>query len=411
MKSNFPVPLFISVSLCVSVLLGWQGSVSSYGSTTRKSDPAAALHYYYGNLHSHTAYSDGTGTPKEAFRYARDVAKLDFLAVTEHNHAKAEGTGDDPLNLHIAKDHNLYKQLIADANAADESDKFVAIYGQEYSTMAKGGNHTNIFMAKKVIETPNGDYVHVFTDEWMSEYGVRFIQMNHPWEAGVQPMTVGTSQDVNYGRSKFSSLAAFIRAVEGRAVLLEVINGPGTRKPAQGQILASKRNAGYYFQYLNMGLHLAPTADQDNHWRTWGTLTTARTVVLASRLTREAILKALSEGHVYASQDNDQEVHFTVNGNIMGSRLDAVGTGESVSIAVRVDDGHGNSSYKIKVYYDNAPAGGLAQVVSQQTVKNHVAISFDHVPKKGKGYYFIEIKSMSGENRGLMTWTAPIWFE
>ena len=40
---------------------------------------------FFGNLHSHTSYSDGSGTPEEAYAHARDVAHLDFLAITEHN--------------------------------------------------------------------------------------------------------------------------------------------------------------------------------------------------------------------------------------------------------------------------------------------------------------------------------------
>jgi len=47
------------------------------------------LRVFCGNLHSHTGYSDGSGTPAEAYEHARDVARLDFLAVTEHNHAQA----------------------------------------------------------------------------------------------------------------------------------------------------------------------------------------------------------------------------------------------------------------------------------------------------------------------------------
>jgi len=54
---------------------------------------------FFGNLHSHTALSDGSGTPAEAYEHARDVAGLDFLAITEHNHAQA---GD------IAGNHALY---------------------------------------------------------------------------------------------------------------------------------------------------------------------------------------------------------------------------------------------------------------------------------------------------------------
>ena len=41
---------------------------------------------FFGNLHSHTSYSDGSGTPTDAYLHARDVAGLDFLAITEHNH-------------------------------------------------------------------------------------------------------------------------------------------------------------------------------------------------------------------------------------------------------------------------------------------------------------------------------------
>lgn len=37
---------------------------------------------FFGNLHSHTSYSDGKGTPEQAFTHATDYG--DFLAVTDH---------------------------------------------------------------------------------------------------------------------------------------------------------------------------------------------------------------------------------------------------------------------------------------------------------------------------------------
>ena len=40
---------------------------------------------YFGNLHSHTGFTDGSRTPAYAYDYARYVAKLDFLGVTEHS--------------------------------------------------------------------------------------------------------------------------------------------------------------------------------------------------------------------------------------------------------------------------------------------------------------------------------------
>jgi len=45
------------------------------------------LSVFFGNLHSHTGLGDGRGTPFAAYEHARDVAGLDYLAITEHNHA------------------------------------------------------------------------------------------------------------------------------------------------------------------------------------------------------------------------------------------------------------------------------------------------------------------------------------
>ena len=45
---------------------------------------------YFGNLHSHTSYSDGSGTPEQAYRHARYTARIDFLAIPDHNPAGAE---------------------------------------------------------------------------------------------------------------------------------------------------------------------------------------------------------------------------------------------------------------------------------------------------------------------------------
>jgi hypothetical protein len=132
------------------------------------------LRVYFGNLHSHTGYSDGTGTPAEAFTYARDVADLDFLAVTEHNHATADtGAPADRRNgVLIAHRPELYAggsdSLVAAAAAATEPGRFVALYGQEFSTISSG-NHVNVFDVPQVIDAPSGAF-DVFLALWLPAY-------------------------------------------------------------------------------------------------------------------------------------------------------------------------------------------------------------------------------------------------
>lgn len=60
----------------------------------------------FGNLHSHSSYSDGLGEPAEAYEMACD-AGLDFFAVTEHNHAAGDGKGERRDGLMIATEPQL----------------------------------------------------------------------------------------------------------------------------------------------------------------------------------------------------------------------------------------------------------------------------------------------------------------
>lgn len=47
---------------------------------------ASAARPLWADLHGHSHLSDGTGTPDDFYRYARDVAALDVAALTDHDH-------------------------------------------------------------------------------------------------------------------------------------------------------------------------------------------------------------------------------------------------------------------------------------------------------------------------------------
>lgn len=373
--------------------------------------------FYFGNLHSHTSFSDGSGTPREAYRYARETGELDFLAITEHNHKAAGPTsGDRADGKLIATDPTLYPRLITDANEATEDGQFVAIFAQEFSTISKG-NHTNAFMARKVINTANGNYRTVFTDGWMNDFGVEVIQLNHPWDGKnangkkQRPADVGTNIDTNYGFNTFPSRAAFLAALDGRATLIEVVNGPGLTDPEEDQVYFGTVKPAFYVAYLNLGLHLAPTANQDNHYRTWGTLTEARTVVLARELTRSAILQAMKERRVYATEDKDLKILFTVNGQPMGSILPRLQGGAAQIRVGASDQDEPASRYRVTIFYDTGPGGPQAQQIAVRDLNNNATVTVTHAPVGGRGYYFVVVTSTSDANEGYSAWTAPIWFE
>jgi hypothetical protein len=295
--------------------------------------------------------------------------------------------------------------------------EFVAIYGQEFSTISKG-NHTNVFMANKVITTTNGHYETVFTDDWFSDFGVQVIQLNHPWDGKnsngrkISASHIGTNLDTNYGFDRFPSTAAFVKALDTRATLIEVVNGPGLSNPEEDEVLFGTAKPAFYIAYLNLGLHLAPTADQDNHYLTWGTLTEARTVVLAPKLTRAEILKAMKERRVYASEDMDLKIAFTINGKNMGSINPKLAAGVAAKIRVGISDSdEPDSAYRVRVFYDRGFGGQPATQVNTFNVNNNGSGTINHIPNGGKGYYFVVVTSTAGANEGYSAWTAPIWFE
>ena len=77
-----------SITLITLICLSFLGSSLALDHNAYAND----LNAYFGLLHGHTSYSDGLGTPDDAYESAKE-AGLDFFAVTEHTHDKAGGSG------------------------------------------------------------------------------------------------------------------------------------------------------------------------------------------------------------------------------------------------------------------------------------------------------------------------------
>jgi hypothetical protein len=372
------------------------------------------LHVYFGSLHSHTSYSDGSGTPEEAYRYARQQGHLDFMAITEHNHIHCEdGAGARRDGLMIAKDPDLYNgqqafSLISAANHANEDGKFVAIYGQEFSTISSG-NHVNVFDVKKVIDVPNGQFDKLL--EWMannhdSSGQVPVLQFNHP-------SSDLRKQHIEYGADDFGNQAAWIEKMGAAAYLIEILNGPGT-KDANGQ--QPEKFEGDFLDYLSLGFHVAPTGDQDNHYRTWGTETDARTGIISPSLTRASILEAIRKRHVFATEDKNLAVIFKVNGHLCGDRIKPPAKGSDLTIEYSLIDGdEPAASYVIEVFAGKI-GGERARVIETvasngNTPQGEVRLISDLTYTGDFDYCFFRITQKDEDGHPDHAWTSPIWFD
>ena len=272
---------------------------------------------YFGNLHSHTSYSDGELTPADAWNYARNDAPtpLDFLAVTEHNHAG--------LGMTLAR----YAQGAAQAAAANDDGNFVAIWGSEWGVISTGG-HANVFEAPVLFGWEPGNYdVFVAEGDYTSLY--RRVMENPP--ASYPPL-------VEWCHPNSGDFNGYAVTDTGKAVvhLFSMISGPPfSTSTTEADAGSTTGNEALFQDALRKGYRVSPAGDQDNHHQTWGSSTQTRTAVQASGLTKSQILGALALGRNYGSQDHNTEVQFSADGHAMGSAWTAA---SGIRIACRVID-------------------------------------------------------------------------
>lgn len=90
----------------------------------------------WGDLHGHSQLSDGTGTPEDYFRYARDVARLDVAALTDHDHWGARPLDERP---------EVTSRLFDTIDRAQEPGRFITLPGYEWTNWLHGHRHVLYF--------------------------------------------------------------------------------------------------------------------------------------------------------------------------------------------------------------------------------------------------------------------------
>ncbi|PIQ28320.1 hypothetical protein COW36_04200 [bacterium (Candidatus Blackallbacteria) CG17_big_fil_post_rev_8_21_14_2_50_48_46] len=391
--------------------------------------PAKAMRAYFGNLHSHTSYSDGILNPREAYRMAIGNG-LDFMAVTEHNHEAAGGSDG------IYLTPQLYEDLKKNAREFTTPGKFAALYGQEFSTISSG-NHMNIFNAANIVDVGNGDFKTLFEKYLPAHPEIAFVQFNHPnfkrdlglaentpqpqifktdqqghqqMEARLLPIGMMRSNLFNdYGYDDYNrDFQALAKAANPWVRSIEILNGPGTNPKPIAKAEAYMEED--YFFYLNQGFKLGPTADQDNHYAHWGSLHPGRSGVLASELTPEGIYEGLRARRIFATEDKNMAVYFTANGHWMGEDLPAAG---EVQLEIQIEDkDEPQAQYLLQIFTDT-PGQNTAKPIVQQTLNpGQKQFQFVWRPEVGQeNYAFVKITQTNADGSFDDAWTAPVWIK
>ena len=336
---------------------------------------------YFGQLHSHTSYSDGAGTAEDAYQHATEVGEttgtLDFLAITDHSNSF-----DDTDNATITNGFNSEEWTEGQA-LADEytTDTFVAIFGYEM-TWSNGLGHINTYNTDGFQSRTQTNYSTYSTAlqnyyETLKTVSDSISQFNHP----------GTT----YG--DFSDFSYYDEEIDELITLIEVGNGEGT-VGSSGYFPSYE----YYTRALDKGWHVSPTNNQDNHKGLWGDANTARTVVLADSLTEENIYDAMRNYRVYATEDNDLDIYYTLDGYIMGTILTEDDVDETVTLTVKLEDLTDEAIGTVEVIVN----GGYS-LASQYVSGSSDTITFELT--SDYSYYYIKVTEADGD----IAVTSPVW--
>ena len=356
----------------------------------------ATFQRYFGQLHSHTQYSDGAGSLESALAYVKalpDNANVDFVAFTDHSNyfdksgaANPEGALYDMTKAteYSQQTWKSYKDAVAAFNA-ENVGSMVAIAGFEM-TWSGGPGHINTFNTPGIVSRNNTTLNNKTKDAGLQAYykllsqteGLDSIsQFNHPGT------TFGNFIDFGYWDA----------VVDTRMYMVEVGNG-------EGQIGAGGYYPSYeqYIMALDKGWHVAPTNNQDNHKGRWGNANDARDVILTDDFTEDGIYAALRARRMYATEDKNLDLDYTVNDNMMGSIIDVP---EKLNFEISFNDPDRTDSIaKVELVVNS---GRVAYTWDSAADLAKGSVSVELAPEYT--YYFVRVT----EGDGDLAVTAPVW--
>ena len=383
------------------------GRVNVQLTVTRKDGKSATLNWYFivgkaqyqlyfGQLHSHTQYSDGSGTLDSALDYVKNLpesANVQFVAFTDHSNyfdttsaANPEGALYDTslATAYSQQRWKEYKDKIADFNNAQTG--VIAIGGFEM-TWSGGPGHINTFNTPGIVSRNNSTLNNKTNDAGIKAYyellsrpegSSSISQLNHPGT------TFGT----------FSDFAYWDGVIDSRIYMVEVGNGEG--QIGAGGYFPSYE---YYIMALDKGWHVAPTNNQDNHKGKWGNANDARDVIITDNFTEEGIYEAIRERRMYATEDKNLELGYTVNGSMMGSILSEVPSALDFEVSVS-DPDKTDSIAKVEII---ANSGRVVHTWSSAAELASGTLSLTLEPNYS--YYFVRVTEADGD----LAVTSPVW--
>lgn len=367
------------------------------------------LNYYFGNLHAHTAFSDGNkdslssgvSKPDASYTYAKFSSNFDFLGISEHNHYSALRNPGFKLPR--------YQMGLNMAAAVNQNNSFLALFGMEYGTSSNNNGHVIIYGFNQLIgwETAvpgmTGNNYNIYNAK--SDYASLFKKVrNNPGSFAYLAHPYWTDFTLDGTDSSALAFMPYNQMFDSAIVGMPLRSGNAFSTFADYNDYAPGNYFAYYKKLLYLGYHLGIGYDHDNHYTNFGRSNGGRLVIIAPSLNQPSLVSAMQQMHFYGSDDANAKIEFNLNGNIMGSMLSG---SFFPTLQVTHNDPDLEQADTIKIWKGFKNNGGSWAWILQTTVHSNLASYTDYSISAGtEYYYFAEIRQADGQ------WmvTSPIWY-
>ena len=371
---------------------------------------------FWGDVHRHTDVSNCRtgfdGCIAEHFRYAYDIAKLDFMGTSDHTDI---GKIYDPYEW-------WHNQRMHDALHAPK--QFNSLYVYEREQRWPWG-HRNIVFAQRggpivyINRTfyrnsqwqeafpvkPGINQIHP-TELWdiLARYGKPVAAISHTgatgmgtdWGAYEEPIDLDTETIVEIyqgARVSYEGIGvpqptAGLRPGE-RYTVVSGRNEPHEAPPAPITDFG-KYNAGVYQNALKLGHRLGVFASSDHISQhvSYG--------VFCENFTRQGIIKGFQARRTMAATDKIY-VNMTCNGKPMGSMIES--KGHNPKIWFKID---GTADLKRVTVVRNELDWQILDEFDGSAFETRIV---DDAPVEGESRYYLRVEQSDGN----MAWTSPVW--
>ncbi len=347
--------------------------------------PKPEYNCYIGEMHGHTNLSDGGPDMDSYFINLRDNAKVDFAAVSDHDHG---GVGRP--ELWVKKDGKSKWDLTREkVKQYYEPGKFTTILAYERDSYPFYNNMI-LYFGSHDAEMVRGVRDGEITAEELKALLARKDVLVSPHD------TYSLSSGADFSTIPAELMTPFIEIIS-RGDAAEYMGNPANGEPTQ---IAG----GYWQDALARGVHMGCVGGSDDHGCTNGLVTgepypycfAGLTGVWAKENTLEGIFEALSAKRCFAFMGGSGKrmvLDFRINGHFMGECFE-VPKDEELTVWFSVE---ADAKVKCAAVVKNCRDVGRFRMNS--------SLFFDYRREKEEDCYYLRVELEDGR----FGWTSPIW--